>query len=617
MIQLHKGVFYSLMVPITVGLTLIVVSFGMSLFHNAGLAVIMDELTGEGWTAFADADDNFDVPNELEVGGDIIGSGSGSFAGNVDIGGNLEVDGTTTLNDDVDVDGLISGDNIDIDTTASGNTIGRSNCSASGLYSLAIGEGTTANQQNAFAGGISSTASGNISLAFGDTAVASGNTSISMGRNSTASGDYSTAIGFNTTASGNYSFASGIGTTASGLYSSAFGSASTGSGSYAIAIGSGNIAGGDYSFACGFDNVATGANSTTLGNNGDSSGIGSTTLGSGATASGDNSLAGGDSTTASGDNSTAFGYATTASGTSSTTFGHYTEANGIMATAIGREIIVDGDYSVGIALNDQNSFIVHPDNVMSIMGGNVGIGTGTPTATLEVNGNVIISGTLTANVFDSKYAEMTMYDASQVITINTANTYHAVMGYSAGSLNDWTFNAGRVVDADITSEADNTVLRIVTSGAHSLANGDVITCTDMNNAGHNGVTVVTVIDATTFDCDDINYIAGAGVSSGVIDEPSYLEAGSDSTGVYSCGFSISGLPAGINKTYKWEIYVNSDECDNVVGEHKHAIADIVSISSSGVLVSITPNDRVWLAIEGVTDTTDFTIEHSNINLHKL
>jgi hypothetical protein len=64
-----------------------------------------------------------------------------------------------------------------------------------------------------------------------------------------------------------------------------------------------------------------------------------------------------------------------------------TTANGHYSTAIGRKITVNGDNSVGIGL-DGNSYTVSNDNVMSIIGGNVGIGTTNPQSKLEVDGMI-------------------------------------------------------------------------------------------------------------------------------------------------------------------------------------------------------------------------------------
>ena len=216
------------------------------------------------------------------------------------------------------------------------------------------------------------------------------------------------------------------------------------------------------------------------------------------------------------------------------------------------------------------------------------------------------------------YAEMKMYEATQAVTINTGDVYHGVYGYSTGSLKGFTFDAGRNVDADITSEADNTVLRIVTSAAHNLTTGDIVTCTNMNDAAHNAPTQVTVINATTFDCDDITYVAGAGASDGVVDEPSYLQAGTGTTGDFVCSMSVSGSSGGNGKIFKWEIFKGVTEIDTIVGERSHSVTDIGVIACSGIITSLAAGDRIWLACKNTTpDTTNFSIEHSNINLHKL
>lgn len=117
----------------------------------------------------------------------------------------------------------------------------------------------------------------------------------------------------------------------------------------------------------------------------------SAAMGYGTTASGDSSIAMGHYANASGDYSIAMGYDTTASGGVSTAMGYDTTASGYYTTAMGQKITVSGDGSVGIGLND-NSYTVSDDNVMSIMGGNVGIGTTSPDATLEVSGTMKVLG---------------------------------------------------------------------------------------------------------------------------------------------------------------------------------------------------------------------------------
>jgi len=58
------------------------------------------------------------------------------------------------------------------------------------------------------------------------------------------------------------------------------------------------------------------------------------------------------------------------------------------------------------------------------------------------------------------------------------------------------------------------------------------------------------------------------------------------------------------------------EVNTIVAERKHSVTDIGCIMSSGV-VSIVAGDKIWLAIEGITDATDFIIEHSNINVTRI
>lgn len=216
------------------------------------------------------------------------------------------------------------------------------------------------------------------------------------------------------------------------------------------------------------------------------------------------------------------------------------------------------------------------------------------------------------------YGEMYMYEATQAVTINTTDVYHAVYGFSQGALGGFTFNAGRNVDANISAESNpaGATLRITTSAAHGLSTGDIVSQSNMNDAGHDGVTAVTVVDVTNYDCDDIAYVAGAGASAGVVDEGSYLEAADDSEGTYIIHMSISGQAAGTNKVFKWEVNKNASAIDTVVGEREYTTTNIGNVASTGI-VTVAAGDRLWLSGKNKTDATDFTIEHANINLHKL
>ena len=108
---------------------------------------------------------------------------------------------------------------------------------ATGDYSIAMGEGTTASGNNSTAIGALTNASGAASTAMGEGTTASGIYSTAMGDITTASGFASTAIGALTNASGKYSTAMGDITTASGAASTAMGSRTTASDYASLSIG--------------------------------------------------------------------------------------------------------------------------------------------------------------------------------------------------------------------------------------------------------------------------------------------------------------------------------------------------------------------------------------------
>lgn len=202
-----------------------------------------------------------------------------------------------------------------------------------------------------------------------------GSGSVALGLDTIASESASTALGWETTASGESSTAMGDNTIASGWVSTAMGYGTLASYDFTTAMGDSTVASGEASTAMGYNTQAIGDRSTAMGGDTTASGDRSTTMGSWTTASGEASTAMGENTNAIGDYSTAMGYDTTASGDYS--------------TAMGRSIITYGNYSVGIGLGYHPPYWnISADNVMSIMGGDVGIGTTSPQSELEVAGTI-------------------------------------------------------------------------------------------------------------------------------------------------------------------------------------------------------------------------------------
>jgi hypothetical protein len=309
--------------------------------------------------------------------------------------------------------------------------------------------------------------SGLYSFAFGYNNKAFGNYSLSMGNVTSASGFASTAIGSNTIASGYYSTAMGVGTTASGDASIAMGSGTIANYSYCIAMGYGSKAGGLSSIAMGQNSIAFG----------------------------DNSIAMGSYTNSSAGYSTAIGYHTTVSGAFSTALGSFTVANGNFATALGYQTEASGNYSAAMGYNIKSksygglsigfyndstnatsatSFnplnrifqigIGTADNARSnamtvLQNGNVGIGTTTPAALLDVNGNA-------------------SFNDKSILLRNGGNPYHGLrydsivdgpylFGYNGGALGtsglpnslNWDWNGNVSVHSNFTVQNGKGIIR--------------------------------------------------------------------------------------------------------------------------------------------------------------
>jgi len=138
---------------------------------------------------------------------------------------------------------------------------------------------STTGIQSIQAGYNANTASGVRSIAMGDGTSAGGIASTAMGYQTTASAGSSTAMGNSTEASGSISTAMGFGTEASGYASIAIGSSTEASGSSSTAMGSNTEASGVATTAMGKNTTASGFNSTAMGFGTTASGLSSVSMG--------------------------------------------------------------------------------------------------------------------------------------------------------------------------------------------------------------------------------------------------------------------------------------------------------------------------------------------------
>jgi hypothetical protein len=330
------------------------------------------------------------------------------FDGTTTIAGSVTA--TAFIGDGSQLTNLTSSSLFSLNDT-SGNGIQSATNTASGNYSIAIGENTVASGTNSTAMGFQTVANNEGTTAFGNGSLASGNTATAFG-SSTASGDYSTAFG-SSTASGNSSFAVGNSTAsgdgsialldadASGNQSVAIGRTVMAEGQWSIALGSGQaIASGDFSTALGYSSNATGRMATAI---------------SRTTASGVSSTSMGYSTEASGDYSTSLGLRTIASDYGSLVVGQY-NSSGSSATSAdlfstSAPAFVIGNGTAYDATSDAFKVMFNGDTTVSNdlnVKGNVTVGDVSVLSDARLKANIISLGSTLAKLLQIDGKSYTM-----------------------------------------------------------------------------------------------------------------------------------------------------------------------------------------------------------------
>lgn len=240
------------------------------------------------------------------------------------------------------------------------------------------------------------------------------------------------------------------------------------------------------------------------------------------------------------------------------------------------------------------------------------------------NNQYLKINSMTSELYTRQYGSFYAYNKTIAMAITVQDTYHAIHLITAGDIvtglvSGFEFYAGRVVDANITSEANGTggKLRIVCSAAHGLSSGALVVLGNMNNAGHNKPTTISLDGTnptTEFLCEDITYVAGAGTSAGTVIVPAYLRAEVGADGVYLAAFTICGTAAAINKLWKFELNSEVTAHDNVVTERLSTAS--LATMSAGDLINVVAGDRIWISGKNITDTGDYSIKHLSLSLTK-
>ena len=222
-----------------------------------------------------------------------------------------------------------------------------------------------------------------------------GNYSTAMGYGTQAKGTASNAIGYNSITSGNFSTVLGQENRANNVFTNILGNYNTAQDDYATAIGNNNVANGYYSTAFGVNNIASGGFSMAIGNNV------STNNKTGAIAIGDNSALLRTVNTANNQMMMRFAGGYKLYTDSGATQGVKIEPNGVVkymnnvAGSFDNRSLVDKRYVdslTGTVSGGASQWTTSGANIYNNNTGNVGIGTSTPTARLQVvDSNVVFS----------------------------------------------------------------------------------------------------------------------------------------------------------------------------------------------------------------------------------
>jgi len=212
------------------------------------------------------------------------------------------------------------------------------------------------------------------------------------------------------------------------------------------------------------------------------------------------------------------------------------------------------------------------------------------------------------SVVGNHYAEMYLNNNAVATIIETANTPIALNNFVTGDVDGWTFTAGST--GAITAFADGTGKVNVTSTAHGLLTGDIISIRGTTN--YNGVWQITKIDDNTFSIPD-TWVVDDGASDW--DEGAHLTASAGSAGEYAMSWNMStaeGGAAGSHVTIR--IYINTTADIKGVARRKYANND-QGCTSGNSMITIADGDKVYITAES-SGVNDITNQYGNLSLRR-
>ncbi|MFA5211200.1 MAG: tail fiber domain-containing protein [Patescibacteria group bacterium] len=242
-------------------------------------------------------------------------------------------------------------------------------------------------------------------------------------------------------------------------------------------------------------------------------------------------------------------------------------ASGSSAVAFGTHMTVSGTRSFGINLyGDVTERVLAQDNTFAVMGGNVGIGTTTPSYPLTVTGNVNITGDYLVNgvsLLSSETDPIWLASSSDYLTINTASSTYLQIIAPSTTLWDEAYSWGNHASAGyLTTSTGLTINNFATNTISQW----------INDAGY-------ITDGNTNWDNSYGFITSAAISSSTYWDQAYSWGNHASAGYLTSYTETDPIWTAASGNYYTKTYLNSVMVTTTDSKN---INDILMYTASGV-----------------------------------
>jgi len=212
------------------------------------------------------------------------------------------------------------------------------------------------------------------------------------------------------------------------------------------------------------------------------------------------------------------------------------------------------------------------------------------------------------------YAGAYLHENATPLTIEEANTPHALHGLTQGHLSTgWVFYAGKSLSITAFATSDAGTKTQVTVATHGLANGDVVTIA--NTTSYDGIYNIEQVAENTFVIQKA-WVADDGVQVGHA-AAYFTNTNAISTGIYlACG-TASCTPANANDVFEFEFYLDTTELTNTESQIKLGGSGDFSEASTQGIIEYTAGQKFWAKTENKSGAGDITVRDCNFTLVRI